>query len=235
MTLIAQHRGYTKNGLRENTIRALKEGFQLGAEMAEFDVHITKDDHWILHHDKTILKKYAIADLTSDKIDKISLENNYEISYLDDVFKEFKSEILNVECKSHTEESGKKLAKYLLYKDVLDQVNVSSFYKEPLMGLRKTSSHIKISYLYFFWFSNYWKILHKKINLFSVNPYYKFLTQRRVNSIAKENIKIHTWTVNSTKSIQKMIHMGVDVIITDDPKHAINIREASYKTSLKNV
>jgi glycerophosphoryl diester phosphodiesterase len=54
-----------------------------------------------------------------------------------------------------------------------------------------------------------------KVNIFS--PEYILLNKNIVNIVHENNIKIVTWTINDKKSVDEMIEIGVDGIITDYP------------------
>jgi glycerophosphoryl diester phosphodiesterase len=54
-----------------------------------------------------------------------------------------------------------------------------------------------------------------KVNIFS--PEYILLNKNIVDIAHKNNIKIITWTINNKKSVDEMIEIGVDGIITDYP------------------
>jgi glycerophosphoryl diester phosphodiesterase len=45
----------------------------------------------------------------------------------------------------------------------------------------------------------------------------KIVTQRFINYVQKKGLKIIVWTINDLKTMDKLISMGVDGIITDKP------------------
>ncbi len=57
----------------------------------------------------------------------------------------------------------------------------------------------------------------KDIKAYSINPYFKLLTQEVIQECHKKNIKVHTWTVNSPEDIFWVKELGVDAIISDFP------------------
>ena len=46
----------------------------------------------------------------------------------------------------------------------------------------------------------------------------KLVTKRFINYIHSIGLKIHVWTINDEDTMQKLIDLGVDGIITDRPK-----------------
>lgn len=91
------HRGYCVNGAPENSLSSIIAAFELGYEMAEFDVRLTADNVCILFHD-SMLKNIKIRNMPLQTI-----RSQIEITTLQDVFewlvktRNFK---LNIEIKS---------------------------------------------------------------------------------------------------------------------------------------
>ncbi|MBX7241910.1 MAG: glycerophosphodiester phosphodiesterase [Bacteroidia bacterium] len=54
-----------------------------------------------------------------------------------------------------------------------------------------------------------------------VSVYYKFATQKWIDKIHKMGKKVNVWTVNNEEDIQKMINIGVDGIISNNPDRVI--------------
>jgi glycerophosphoryl diester phosphodiesterase len=46
----------------------------------------------------------------------------------------------------------------------------------------------------------------------------KLVTKRFVKFVQSLGLKIHVWTINDEDTMQKLINLGVDGIITDRPK-----------------
>jgi glycerophosphoryl diester phosphodiesterase len=49
------------------------------------------------------------------------------------------------------------------------------------------------------------------------SPYYKNLTQKRVNMCHEKGIKVVPWTVNTVEDMKAIKALGVDGIISDYP------------------
>ena len=57
----------------------------------------------------------------------------------------------------------------------------------------------------------------KKINAYSINPYFKLLTVENVLAMYQNGFKIFPWTVNSEEDITFVKSLNVDGIISDFP------------------
>ena len=58
------------------------------------------------------------------------------------------------------------------------------------------------------------KCIDKKFEY--IHPYYRFINKKFIKTAHDKKIKINAWTVNSRKSMEKLIAMGIDGIITND-------------------
>lgn len=56
------------------------------------------------------------------------------------------------------------------------------------------------------------------------SPYFKLLNKSTVEYLQEGGMKVIPWTVNDEADLQRMMKMGVDGIISDDPKLALEVR-----------
>ena len=62
-----------------------------------------------------------------------------------------------------------------------------------------------------------------------------FVTRSTVYNLHKNGKEIHVWTVNDKNSLKKMIHFGVDNIITDDTLLAAQIKNSQDKNDIVRI
>lgn len=55
------------------------------------------------------------------------------------------------------------------------------------------------------------------------SPYYKILTKDRIDFCHKKNAKVIPWTINDIETMQQLVNMGVNGIITDYPNKASSL------------
>ena len=63
----------------ENTLNAFKMAAQGEFFGIETDIHLTKDNYWVIHHDPDFLsdgQKYVIAEMNKDDVIKLHLDND---------------------------------------------------------------------------------------------------------------------------------------------------------------
>lgn len=54
-----------------------------------------------------------------------------------------------------------------------------------------------------------------------LSPYYKLVTPELIKLAQERNWKVVPWTINNSEDWKKLIDLGVDGIITDDPKELV--------------
>lgn len=111
--------------------------------------------------------------------------------------------------------------KIIKERNLEDQVIIMSFDASILNILKEVYPQIKVSFLW------YKKGIEESLNLLTftpefVGPYYKQLKNAEtVGSLQERGIKVVPWTVNRKRDILKMIHNGVDGIISDYPQRVL--------------
>jgi len=82
------HRG-AKGLVFENTLASIIRCIELGADAVEFDVHATKDNQLILHHDKSLNRMYSldkkIRDMTLSEIKKATADYKYPVNSFEEI------------------------------------------------------------------------------------------------------------------------------------------------------
>ncbi len=228
MKLITSHRGYHKNdeSITENTMSAFKAAEELGVDAIELDVQLTSDNKWVINHGFKYFTR-LIMETSSKEMVELAKQNKVELNFLEEILEAFPEMIFNIECKSKTFESGKRLATLLFQLDRLHNCSISSFTPDVLRGARSSSKEIRLAYIanVFFRHSK-WIKLHEEINLFSINPFFGCTTNRLIKQARERELEVHFWSVNSQKDITKCLRKDIQSIITDYPNTALELRES---------
>lgn len=73
----------------ENTLRAFRRAIELGADMSELDVHLSRDGHLIVMHDETVDKTTdghgAIRDMTLGDLERLDAGQGEHVPTLQSV------------------------------------------------------------------------------------------------------------------------------------------------------
>src|SRR2546423_1536380 len=77
------HRGAPRE-LRENTLPGFLLAIERGADAVELDVHVTRDDRVVVHHDATV-GRLVIAHASWDELRRVDLADGARVPLLEDV------------------------------------------------------------------------------------------------------------------------------------------------------
>lgn len=224
-TKVIAHRGYSKIAT-ENTIGsfllAAKQDYFYGVEL---DIHLTKDNKYVVFHDNTTgrLAKVdvAIKDKTYDELKDIDLYNKrnekYELKIpllsevLDLMKKNNKHTIIEIKPELN-EQQITELLSYLYLNEYKD-ITIISFRLVNLVLIRKYNKKINLQYL---------TSKHRNINFLILERYklgydiqFPIATKDNVKYLKDNKIPINVWTVNKKEVFDKMVSMNVDFITTD--------------------
>ncbi|MFH1054166.1 MAG: glycerophosphodiester phosphodiesterase family protein [Candidatus Woesearchaeota archaeon] len=217
MTIVIAHRGASAYHT-ENTISALKEAVYQKADKIEVDVRLTKDKVPILFHDASLLRlanrKTRLSKTSYSHLKSIKIRNNERITSLEEFLGFAKNKILVV---LDLKELGGELKiinlinKQRMEKDVI----ISSRNIHVLKKIKKVNPNIKVALI--FRFRRKAVLAAKKIGAYSVHPHHLSVTRWLVRLAHENNLKIFPFTVNRSKRMKQLLHIGVDGLITDKP------------------
>lgn len=229
---VTAHRGASAN-YPENTMRAFVGAKDLGADWIELDVQQTKDNKIIIIHDKNLKRTTGVnkntKELSYEEIKNLDAGSFFDKTYegekiplLEEVieFAKVNNMKLNIELKPTGEEIdfvGKVIEIIKKYHFEENCVLASSNYN-ILEEVKKEDANMKTLYVMSLAYGNITEL--QSADAFSIES--TSITSSLVSHIHKEGKKIQAWTVNTEESIQKMIDLNVDNIITDNVTLARN-------------
>jgi len=225
--LIIAHRGASCDGY-ENSMAPLQLAVDQKADMIELDVHLTKDNQFIVYHDDTLKfnrMRYPIKLTTLEKIQSFRLPNDEPIPLFKDVLEKFHESIrFNIEFKCDVRRE--------LFDSLLEKVGintsetvVSSFIHEVHMELKETKLDYNLAYLFVFpSFNN--KSVARNEFIAAMNPFARFTKKKAVKFYHSLGKKVYPWTVDDEKTIKRLVSYNVDGIITNKPKETREIVES---------
>ncbi len=151
--LVIAHRGDSSN-VPENTIQAFEDAFKLNVDCLETDVHITKDEQFVLFHDdavdRTTEAKGLISSFPLSELKKLDAGYRFQppnfpfrgqglqIQTLDEILQKFPIRF-NLDIKDKDPKVPELLALKLKKLGVEDRVMVGSFHQGQIKRFRKFS------------------------------------------------------------------------------------------------
>ena len=221
-TEVTAHRGDSLN-YPENTLLAFTSALDKNADWVELDVQLTKDKQIVVSHDAN-LKRIAgidknIYDLTYDELQQIEISKNYpnvRIPLLSEVFKWgiLNNISFNVELKPYDNETSlvEKTIELILKYHLEDRVILTSAKYSILEDVKAINNKISTAYIMSLAYGDISKL--DKADNFSIEA--SSISKELVKKLHNQGKEVYAWTVNTRDSINKMLDLNVDNIITDD-------------------
>lgn len=223
-TEITAHRGDSLN-YPENTILAFDSAVNKDADWIELDVQLTKDKEIVVCHDAN-LKRVAgvdknIYDLSYEELSQINIKNNNDdtnvkIPLLSDVFRWglFNNVSFNVELKPYDDDLTlvKKVIELVKKYYLEDRVILSSNKYSILEEIKNVDDKVSTAYIMSLAYGDISKL--DKADNFSIEA--SSINKDLVKKLHNDGKEVFAWTVNARDSINKMLDLNVDNIITGD-------------------
>jgi glycerophosphoryl diester phosphodiesterase len=248
---IIAHQGSSLE-LPPNTIDAFQLALDQGADIIELDIWRSRDGVWIVIHDRNLSRITGvdkdIMDLTYEEIQSLDAgynftnssgnysyrNKNYRIPSLEQVFKMFNNEKINIEIKGDNTLGLSDLVDLVMkYQMERKLLVVSSSYR-VIKKFRKITNYeiataaskpdiMKMIYL--------GKIPGFRFHFDAFQlPFYSekvknlgFLNKDWINSMQSKGLEVHYWTIDNVEDIKNAVTIGVNGIITNKPKTAYDV------------
>jgi glycerophosphoryl diester phosphodiesterase len=216
--LLVAHRGASFYE-PENTLRAVKRAIELGADMVEVDVRLSKDGFVVVIHDETV-------DRTTDGtgyVEKKSLKElknldaglGEKIPTLDEVIETVKGKVkLVIELKKQGFED--KVIEILRQKDFVEDAILTSFFHKAVKKVKELNSRIKTGIIFRCSPVDVTDLaLKSKADI--LFPEYKYVNSEMVDEIHRKGLEVYVWTIDNLEEAKAFVKMGVNGIVTNKP------------------
>lgn len=223
---VTAHRGASRN-YPENTMAAFKGAKKLGAGWIELDIQQSRDGQVFVMHD-TNFKRIAGISKNTWKMDYSDIEKidagsffskdfaGEKVPLLQEVItfaKENKIK-LNIEIKptGHENKFEQEVADIIDAEGFYNNCVITSQVYDVLEKIKAYNNKIETVYVMSLAYGNINKL--KAADHFSIEA--ANITKKLVSDVHNAGKELYVWTVNTEESINHMIDLGVDNIITDD-------------------
>lgn len=246
---IIAHRGYRAK-YPENTLSAFSAALEAGAAMIELDVTFSLDRRLVVIHDadleRTTNGHGPVSSLTLDELKHLDAGGWFHPRFAGERLPEL-AEVLDltkgrafidIEIKSSAYEPDhpldsieRQVVELVRQKEIQDHVLISSFEQDILQELFSMGNAPPLALNTMHPVDNYVLEICSRLKLFSLHPEQKAITQGQVKRIHKAGMRVFPYNVNTAAEFKRMLAMGVDGMITDDPFLA-GVRFANRKGGL---
>jgi glycerophosphoryl diester phosphodiesterase len=227
------HRG-APEAAPENTISSFLAAEALGAHAIELDVMLSRDGQIAVIHDYEVdattngtgpVKNYTMAEL--QKLDAGSWFHEAfageRIPTLQEVVEAIDPQTrLNIELKTEspaTDGLEQAVVKVIQDYNLYDRVLVSSFNPIALMRVKWADKKIPVGLLYApdlpRFLSEGWFI--PLLRPEALHPEIRMVDEKYMAWARRKGYRVNVWTVNEAADLKRMLDLGVDGIITDQP------------------
>jgi glycerophosphoryl diester phosphodiesterase len=233
--VICAHRGASA-AAPENTVAAFRLAGELGADMFELDVSLTKDGGLVIMHDALVDRTTdgtgAVADLTLAEIRRLDAGSwksprfkGERVPTLDEVFTKRDGQMVNVEIKANVpnvRETAEKVAALIRKQGLQNNVVVSSFSASALARMHEIAPDIPTGFLFGGTIPDAFPP-----GITAVHPLHTVVDRRFVDWAHSNGWKVNPWTIDDPTEMRRLMDLGVDMIITNVPDILKRIRDAS--------
>ena len=238
MSKIFAHRGYSGK-YPENTMIAFKKALECGVDGIELDVQLTKDGEVVIIHDETIDRtttgKGFVVDYTYEELERFDASFKFKdlgfnkIPTLREYFQLVKDYdiVTNVELKTGINEYlgiEEKVWELIKEYNLEEKVIISSFNHFSVMRMKDIAPQLKYGFLSEDWIIDAGKYTHS-YGVQCYHPRFNNLVPDVIKELKKYNLEINTWTVNLEEDMRYLYSNNIDVIITNYPELAQEIKK----------
>lgn len=234
------------------TMLAYQNSVELGVDVLEMDIHITKDGILVLMHDETVDRTTngtgEIEAMTLEEIKKLDAAYNWSpdegktfpyrgqgitVATLEEVFQSFANKHMTIEIKKTNTSMAKPFCDLIREYNMQDKVLAASFHDERLKEFRAecpevATSSAKNETTVFVLLSKTYLGGFYSPKFFSLQVPERsggitVMTQSFVRAAHARNLAVEPWTINDKETMRRFIDWGVDGIITDRPDILVNL------------
>jgi glycerophosphoryl diester phosphodiesterase len=223
---ITGHRG-SKVRAPENTLSALRQAIDEGADYAEIDVQTTADGVVVLLHDSDLRRVASVSrrlrDINYGELKDIDVGSWFASEFSKERIPTLQEAIdlargrikLNIELKYTWPDPTltQKVAKIIQQNGFSSDCVVSSLNFEAVTEMKAAFPEIVTGFIVFTAAGN---LSRMEADFLSINA--ARATPRLVRQLHRNGRAVHVWTVNDFNNVISMIEVGVDNIITDYPR-----------------
>ncbi len=212
----------------ENTLRAFAHAVELGFVYLETDVHLTRDGVLVAFHD-SVLDRVTdatgrIEDLTWEEVAAARVGGSEPIPRFDELMTAFPEARVNIDPKANR--SIEALAGAIRDLGVEDRVCVTAFSRrrtrrvKALVGpdlctgggaLATLATMLGVGR----------RLLARDVDVLQVPPRLgplTVVTRRFVETAHRWGMHVHVWTIDDDGEMERLLDLGVDGIMTDEPE-----------------
>jgi glycerophosphoryl diester phosphodiesterase len=228
--LVLGHRG-AMGYAPENTMASFELGRDLGSDMLELDVHLSKDKELVIMHDGDVSRTTdgngRVRDMTLNEIKQLDAGVTFDerfkgqrVPTLEEVLSWAKGRIpLVIEIKGDPHpapEIGEKLVAAVEQYGMQDSVVVISFHHPVVKHVKALAPELATGILYTGRLADPVGAA-RAANADSVRPQWSYWTREDVEAVHAADLVAHAWNADAEERMEYLVGLGVDSIGSNYP------------------
>ncbi len=235
-----------------NTLYAFERAAELGVDVLEMDLHISKDGALVLIHDDSVdrttdgtglIEEMTLAELktldagydwsTDDGQTAPFRGQGITVPTLEEVFQAFPDYRMTIEIKKTESSMAAPFCDMIREYEMQDKILVASFHDERMEEFRgvcpevATSSASRETRVFVLLSKIFYGRLYSPaffaLQVPEESSNITVMTEQFVRAAHERNLKVEPWTINDPEQMKTYIDWGVDGIITDRPDLMLEI------------
>jgi glycerophosphoryl diester phosphodiesterase len=223
------HRGASGRA-PENTLLAFRYAFELGADAIECDVRLSADGAPVILHDATLDRttngRGAVAALSLEALRQFDAGAGERIPTLQEVLDLCREaqKLVNLEVKAESPTQALAIARVV--GQIVEQGRhqartlVSSFWLPAIAALKRAHPTIHTATLHSGLRWRFFSMLRaaRESGASAIHPHSVLVSRRRVEEAHAAGLEVNVWTVDSPKTMLRLLSWEVDGIMTNYPE-----------------
>ncbi len=241
------HRGASAQA-PENTLEAFRLGLDEGGALGlEMDAHLTRDGEVVVIHDDTVDRTTDgtgfVRDMILEEIRALDAGHNFSpdgksfpyrgkgfrIPTLREIYESFPEAAVNVELKEAQSGLQERVLGIIEEYGAERRTLVASFGYSIVRRFRKVSggwistgaSRVEISIFYFaskVFLEKFVPVDYDALQVPTRHRGLEIVTPRFIKAAHSRGVRVDVWTINDAKEMKRLLDLGADVIMTDEPE-----------------
>ncbi len=241
--LLLGHRGAAAQA-PANTVPAFRAAMEAGADGVELDVHLTRDGQVVVIHDETVDAVTGVAgrirEMTLAEIQRLDAGSYFgagfagtRIPTLDEALDAVGPEaVVNIELKGTSVASDgleREVVRIVHAHGMGGRVIASSFNPIRLWRLRQIAPQLPRGMLHGretpLYVRDLWFL--PLVQPDALHPHYSMVNAAYMKRAQQWGVRVNVWTVDEPAQARRLVKLGVDGIITNDPARLRDIVKGS--------
>jgi len=228
---VTAHRANTGKA-PENTLSAIAAAAQSGAQFAEIDAQETADGVVVVLHDADLMRVAGldrkIWEITYEELRDVDVGSWFSPEFADQRVPTLERAIeaargrikLNIELKfnGHDQKLAERVAGIVRRAGFESQCVVSSLDYEGLREAKRHNPQLTAGFVIFRAIGDVWRL---DVDFLSLNA--NQVDEALLHRARRNGKAVHAWTVNDRPTMVRLVELGVDNVITDDPEMLVSL------------